>query len=170
VYKRTHLPPRYLAEDPLATAHVIAQVKTQLKHVRHKARNVLLTGMRPSGNITYVPPIDKLSRMLYWHFTQGLNTMSDEEVNATLQPRPLLRIRFAFMRLATIHNFVETADRNISQWDQMDQILQQMRRLPVNYTRRQVTRIPDPTLLSFGPPSHAHTLPPTVPQLAPTPW
>ncbi|PLW46498.1 hypothetical protein PCASD_06319 [Puccinia coronata f. sp. avenae] len=92
VYKRTHLPPNYMTHDPRATAHVIAQVRTQLKHVRHKARNVLLTGTQPSGNITYVPPIDELSRMLWRHFTLGHNTLSNVEVDAILLPRPLLRI------------------------------------------------------------------------------
>jgi hypothetical protein len=136
-YKNMHLPPRYLTEDRLATAHVIAQVKSQLKQVRHKARNVLLTGMRGDNEETnYVPSIQELSRLLWRHFMGGNNTMSDDEVDAKLQPRPLLRIRFAFLRLATIHNSVTSADRNISQWDQIDRRLLQMRGLPVNYTRK----------------------------------
>jgi hypothetical protein len=48
----------------------------------------------------------------------------------------LLRIRFAFMRLATIGNHFENEDRNVSQWDQMDRVLAKLRRLPVNYTKK----------------------------------
>ncbi|PLW56432.1 hypothetical protein PCANC_03425 [Puccinia coronata f. sp. avenae] len=48
-FKRANLPPKYLLDDRLAIAHVVAQVKSQLKHVRHKERNVLLTGMNPDN-------------------------------------------------------------------------------------------------------------------------
>ncbi|PLW07658.1 hypothetical protein PCANC_24961 [Puccinia coronata f. sp. avenae] len=49
-FKRTHLPPRYLEDDALATAHVVAQVKTLLKHICQKERNFLLTRAMLNGN------------------------------------------------------------------------------------------------------------------------
>ncbi|PLW21684.1 hypothetical protein PCANC_03190 [Puccinia coronata f. sp. avenae] len=135
-FKRAHLPPKYLQDDRVATAHVWAHVKTQLKHVRHKARNVLLTGMKPGnhGCMEGIPCLIELSRLL-WRHLMNASTLSNEEIDALLHPRPLLRTRFAFMRLQTIHNYLELDSRNVSQWDQMDRHLLQLRGLPVNYTR-----------------------------------
>ncbi|PLW58602.1 hypothetical protein PCANC_00131 [Puccinia coronata f. sp. avenae] len=137
--KRVHLPPKYLEDDQVATAHVWAHVKTQLKHVRHKARNVLLTRMKPGnhGCMEGIPCIIKLSRLL-WRHLMIASTLSNEEIDALLHHQPLLRTQFAFMRLQTIHKFLELDLRNVSQWDQMDRRLLQLRGLPVNYTRRYV--------------------------------
>jgi hypothetical protein len=135
-FKTAHLPPKFLQGNNLATQHVHAHVKTQLKHVRHKARNVLMTGVNPTPNFPHLPPINELCRLLWRHFKDGNNTATDEEIDDELRPRPLLRIRFAFMRLATIGNHFENEDRNVSQWDQMDRVLAKLRRLPVNYTKK----------------------------------
>jgi hypothetical protein len=42
-------------DNQLAIAHVAVQVKSQLKHVRQKAQNVLLTGMNPNDPPGRVP-------------------------------------------------------------------------------------------------------------------
>ncbi|PLW38990.1 hypothetical protein PCASD_08457 [Puccinia coronata f. sp. avenae] len=134
-FKRKQLPPKYLQDNNLATSHVNSHVKTQLKHVRHKARNVLMIGVTPTANFPHIPPLNELCRLLWRHFMNGNNTTSDKQIDKLLKPRPLLRVRFAFMRMTTIINHFENADRNISQWDQMDCILAKLRRLPVNYTK-----------------------------------
>ncbi|PLW56274.1 hypothetical protein PCANC_02047 [Puccinia coronata f. sp. avenae] len=147
-FKTAHLPPKFLQGNNLATQHVHAHVKTQLKHVRHKAQNVLMTGVNPTPNFPHLPPINELCRLLWRHFKDGNNTATDEEIDDELRPRPLLRIRFAFMRLATIGNHFENEDRNVSQWDQMDRVLAKLRRLPVNYTKNwdQLLSIADASL------------------------
>jgi hypothetical protein len=136
LFKSTNLPPKYLAGDRVAIAHVVAQVKSQLKHVQHKARNVLLAGMRPNETPEYVPSLDELSRLLWRHFMGGNDTMSDKQIDGILQPRPLLRTWFAFLRMATIANHVTDTSRYVSQWDEIDRRLLQMRELPVNYTKQ----------------------------------
>ncbi|PLW38715.1 hypothetical protein PCASD_11538 [Puccinia coronata f. sp. avenae] len=150
-FKRANLPPKYLLDDQLAIAHVVAQVKSQLKHVRHKARNVLLTGMNPKDPPGYIPPLDEPSRLLWRHFMGGNTTMSDDQVTALLDLRPLLCTWFAFLRLATIHNHVSDALRNVSQWDQINCRLAQMRTLPVNYTRHWHRMLCSKDTQLFGP-------------------
>jgi hypothetical protein len=97
-----------------------------------------MIGVTPTANFPHIPPLNELCRLLWRHFMNGNNTTSDEQIDKLLEPRPLLRVRFAFMRMATIINHFENADRNISQWDQMDRILAKLRRLPVNYTKQSV--------------------------------
>ncbi|PLW09260.1 hypothetical protein PCANC_20859 [Puccinia coronata f. sp. avenae] len=134
-FKEKHLPPKYLLDDPLATASVVAQVKLHLKHVRHKARNLLLSGILKASTLPYIPPIVELSRLLWRHFMDGNNTLTDTEIDKALQPRPLLRTRFVFMRMQTMHNHIRSDSANPSQWDQMDARLLELSRLPVEFTR-----------------------------------
>ncbi|PLW26458.1 hypothetical protein PCANC_26762 [Puccinia coronata f. sp. avenae] len=135
-FKLKHLPPRYLLDDPVSTASVIAQVKTHLKHVRHKARNVLLMGVLKNSTLHYISPIQELSRLLWRHFMNNNKTLTDKEINAHLTPRPLLRTRFAFMRMQTMHNHIRLGNEQaLSQWDQIDIRLLELRRLPVNFTQ-----------------------------------
>ncbi|PLW54980.1 hypothetical protein PCANC_02758 [Puccinia coronata f. sp. avenae] len=134
-FKEKHLPPKYLLDDPLATALVVAQVKLHLKHVRHKARNLLLSGILKASTLPYIPPIVELSRLLWRHFMDGNNTLTDTEIDKALQPRPLLRTRFVFMRMQTMHNHIRSDSANPSQWDQMDARLLELSRLPVEFTR-----------------------------------
>ncbi|PLW52724.1 hypothetical protein PCANC_16002 [Puccinia coronata f. sp. avenae] len=135
-FKLKHLPPRYLLDDPVSTASVIGQVKTHLKHVRHKARNVLLMGVLKNSTLHYIPPIQELSRLLWRHFMDNNKTLTDKEIDAHLQPRPLLRTRFAFMRMQTMHNHIRTGNEQaLSQWDQIDIRLLELRRLPVTFTQ-----------------------------------
>jgi hypothetical protein len=136
-FKQKHLPPKYLLDDPVATASVVAQVKTHLKHVRHKARNILLMGVLKTSTLPYIPPIKELSRLLWRHFMDNNKTLTDDEINAELQPRPLLRTCFAFMRMQTMHNFIRLGNEQaLSQWDQMDLCLLELRRLPVDFTQQ----------------------------------
>ncbi|PLW43372.1 hypothetical protein PCANC_13227 [Puccinia coronata f. sp. avenae] len=91
-FKRANLPPKFLKDNNHATQHVHAHVKTQLKHVRHKVQNVLMTGVNPTPNISHLPPINKLCRLLWQHFKDENNTATDKEINEELKPRPWLHI------------------------------------------------------------------------------
>ncbi|KAH9459581.1 hypothetical protein Pst134EA_019725 [Puccinia striiformis f. sp. tritici] len=66
-YKRLQLPPKYPSGDRLAVAHVMTEVKTQLKHVRNKLRNVPLTGITGGTPSDVVPNISQLSRLVWRH-------------------------------------------------------------------------------------------------------
>lgn len=133
-FKQKHLPPRYLSDDPLATASVVAHVKTHFKHVRHKARNVLLTGIIKNSSRDYIPPITELSRLLWRHFMDGNKTESDDDIDKKLAPLPLLRTRFVFMRMETLHHYIDPS-HSLSQWDRMDARLLELRRRPVQFTQ-----------------------------------
>ena len=92
--------------------------------------------MRPNETPEYVPSLDELSRLLWRHFMGGNDTMSDEQIDGILNPRPLLCTRFAFLQMATIANHVTDTSRYVSQWDEIDRCLLQMRELQVNYTKQ----------------------------------
>ncbi|PLW23584.1 hypothetical protein PCASD_11403 [Puccinia coronata f. sp. avenae] len=85
-FKRKQLPPKYLQDNNLATSHVNSHVKTQLKHVRHKARNVLMIGVTPTANFPHIPPLNELCRLLWRHFMNGNNTTSDKQIDKLLEP------------------------------------------------------------------------------------
>jgi hypothetical protein len=85
---------------------VVAHVKTHLKHVRHKARNVLLTGIIKNSSRDYIPPITELSRLLWRHFMDGNKAESDKDIDKKLAPLPLLLTRFVFMQMETLHHYI----------------------------------------------------------------
>ncbi|KAA1075461.1 hypothetical protein PGTUg99_010304 [Puccinia graminis f. sp. tritici] len=58
--------------------------------------------------------------------------ISNEEVDARILP--LLKIRIAYLHLATMENHFDPMARNISQWDQIDSQLQANRQRTVNFT------------------------------------
>ncbi|KAI9618990.1 hypothetical protein KEM48_006460 [Puccinia striiformis f. sp. tritici PST-130] len=120
--------------DRLAVAHVMTEVKTQLKHVRNKLRNVPLTASSPdwSGDTSWAPKTG----------------LQDEEIDEAITP--LLKVHIAFLRLATIANFLDLDMRNVSQWDQIDARLAQMRLHPILYTK-QLLSLRDELLFSHSP-------------------
>ena len=62
---------------------------------------------------------------------------SDEEVNSHLTV--YMMVRFAYLRLANLVNFLDSDSRNVSQWDQIDARLADVAKInDVNYTNRYV--------------------------------
>ncbi|KAA1132179.1 hypothetical protein PGTUg99_000126 [Puccinia graminis f. sp. tritici] len=100
-----HFPPGFRSVEHDAVTHVHAAVRRQLKQVRHKLRNVLMTGIVPNGepSLPNIPNIKNLSRLVWRHLfpihEQSSNAIVDREVGG------LLRIRIAYLRLATLVNY-----------------------------------------------------------------
>ncbi|KAA1100717.1 hypothetical protein PGTUg99_019308 [Puccinia graminis f. sp. tritici] len=117
-----------------AVTHVHAAVRRQLKQVRHKLRNVLLTGIVPNGEPTLpiIPNVTNLSRMVWRHLfpvhEQTSNAVVDRDVGG------LLRIQIVYLRLATLVNYYAVGSRHISQWHQIDTRLRAHRALTNNFT------------------------------------
>ncbi|KAA1125070.1 hypothetical protein PGTUg99_004696 [Puccinia graminis f. sp. tritici] len=137
---RIHLPPRFLLRDQSTVPSVITLARGQIKHVRNKTRNVLLWGIIPNPKAKPedqgIPNIHKLSRMLWRHFTGNKCATSDAQVDEELGPA--LKVRFAYMRLATIENYMDPNARNTSQWDTIDAQLLANRMEPSDYTKASV--------------------------------
>ncbi|KAA1096290.1 hypothetical protein PGT21_011828 [Puccinia graminis f. sp. tritici] len=134
-YLRAQFPPGFVAQDRLAMNHCHTEVKRQLKNVRHQLRNILLTGVVAPASNQDLPPIPNLTRLSrdVWRFLMGTVTrLSNEEVDARVIP--LLKIRIAYLRLATMDNHFDPMARTISQWDQIDSQLQANRERAVNFT------------------------------------
>ncbi|KAA1078752.1 hypothetical protein PGTUg99_009178 [Puccinia graminis f. sp. tritici] len=129
-----HFPPGFSSVEHDAVTHVHAAVRRQLKQVRHKLRNVLMTGIVPNGEPTLpnIPNIKNLSRLVWRHLfpihEQSSNAIVDREVGG------LLRIRIAYLRLATLVNYYAVGARHISQWHQIDTRLRAHRALTNNFT------------------------------------
>ncbi|KAA1109493.1 hypothetical protein PGTUg99_010737 [Puccinia graminis f. sp. tritici] len=129
-----HFPPGFTSVEHDAVTHVHAAVRRQLKQVRHKLRNVLMTGIVPNGEPTLpnIPNIKNLSRLVWRHLfpihEQSSNAIVDREVGG------LLRIRIAYLRLATLVNYYAVGARHISQWHQIDTRLRAHRALTNNFT------------------------------------
>ncbi|EFP82339.2 uncharacterized protein PGTG_08295 [Puccinia graminis f. sp. tritici CRL 75-36-700-3] len=135
-FQRAHLPPRFIGGDQSALNSVHTEVKNQLKQVRHKVRNVLLTGI-VTGDAPApikVPDIQELSRLVWKHLmtTGRSNPLSESEIDTRINV--FLKVRIAYLRLATLVNYLDPACRNISQWDQIDAQLVASRAHPINYT------------------------------------
>ncbi|KAA1081232.1 hypothetical protein PGT21_026472 [Puccinia graminis f. sp. tritici] len=129
-----HFPPGFRSVEHDAVTHVHAAVRRQLKQVRHKLRNVLMTGIVPNGepSLPNIPNIKNLSRLVWRHLfpihEQSSNAIVDREVGG------LLRIRIAYLRLATLVNYYAVGSRHISQWHQIDTRLRAHRALTNNFT------------------------------------
>ncbi|KAA1112056.1 hypothetical protein PGT21_021325 [Puccinia graminis f. sp. tritici] len=129
-----HFPPGFRSVEHDAVTHVHAAVRRQLKQVRHKLRNVLMTGIVPHGepSLPNIPNIKNLSRLVWRHLfpihEQSSNAIVDREVGG------LLRIRIAYLRLATLVNYYAVGSRHISQWHQIDTRLRAHRALTNNFT------------------------------------
>ena len=133
-FKKKSLPPKYIIHDRLAVAHVVTEIRTQLKHVRNKARNVLLTGLISSVSPTYIPNLPELCR-IFWKHCRGTKTgYTDDTINETIDT--LTKIRIGYLRLATVVNFLDLDSRNVSQWDQIDSQLDRMRQEVPDYEKR----------------------------------
>ncbi|KAA1128586.1 hypothetical protein PGTUg99_007712 [Puccinia graminis f. sp. tritici] len=137
---RLHLPPRFLLRDQSTVPSVITLARGQIKHVRNKTQNVLLWGIIPNPKAKPedqgIPNIHKLSRMLWRHLTGNKCATSDAQVDEELGPA--LKVRFAYMRLATIENYMDPNARNTSQWDTIDAQLLTNRMEPSDYTKASV--------------------------------
>ncbi|KAA1134478.1 hypothetical protein PGTUg99_001699 [Puccinia graminis f. sp. tritici] len=134
---RLHLPPWFLQHDQSSVPSVITLARGQIKHVRNKTRNILLWGIIPNPKAKPedqgIPNIHKLARMLWRHFTGNKCAKSDAQVDEELGPA--LKVRFAYMRLATIKNYMDPNARNTSQWDTIDAQLLANRMEPSDYTK-----------------------------------
>ncbi|KAA1090877.1 hypothetical protein PGT21_016777 [Puccinia graminis f. sp. tritici] len=132
-----HLPPRFLQHDQSSVPSVITLARGQIKHVRNKTRNILLWGIIPNPKAKPedqgIPNIHKLARMLWRHFTGNKCARSDAQVDEELGPA--LKVRFAYMRLATIENYMDPNACNTSQWDTIDAQLLANRMEPSDYTK-----------------------------------
>lgn len=132
----TQFPPKYLTKDHLAVKNVNAAIKKQMKHVRYKLRNILLTGIVAGSEpeLPRIPNLVELSRLLWRHLNDGNSGIADSEINMKVGPH--LRIRFCYLRLATASNYFNADSRNcnVSQWDQIDTQLNANRSEIVRYT------------------------------------
>ncbi|KAA1100013.1 hypothetical protein PGT21_027705 [Puccinia graminis f. sp. tritici] len=128
------MPPGYLKQDQWAESQVLKGVKSQVKHVRNKARDVILTGLCHTGKYQAdrIPTIHKLSRCLWKHLTGYKGSMSDDLIDAKITSQQ--RVRFAYLRLATIENYMDPNCRNVSQWETIDSQLEGNRREILDYT------------------------------------
>ncbi|KAA1123803.1 hypothetical protein PGTUg99_020936 [Puccinia graminis f. sp. tritici] len=133
-WRLQHMPPGYLKQDQWAELQVLKAVKSQVKHVRNKARDVILSGVCPIGKSqdNRIPCIHKLSRYLWKHLTGYKGSMSDEQIDEKITSQQ--RVRFAYLRLATIENYMDPNCRNVSQWETIDSQLEGNRHQIVDYT------------------------------------
>ncbi|POW19702.1 hypothetical protein PSHT_04329 [Puccinia striiformis] len=107
---------------------VTCVVKDILRQVRNKARNVILAGMveqQTKVKVPGIPDIDKLSRLLWRHLTGNKSSKSNTQIDKLLTPE--IKVRFAFLRLATIENLLDGNARNHSQWLEIDSLLAALR-------------------------------------------
>ncbi|EFP86612.1 uncharacterized protein PGTG_12994 [Puccinia graminis f. sp. tritici CRL 75-36-700-3] len=151
-YLRAQFPPGFVAQDRLSMNHTHTEAKRQLKNVRHQLRNLLLTGVLTSN--AEAPPIPNLTKLArdVWRFLMGTATrLSNEEVDTRVLP--LLKIRIAYLRLATLENHFDPLARNVSQWDQIDSQLQANRERTVNFTNswHKMIYLKDEQLFSTSP-------------------
>ncbi|KAI7943562.1 hypothetical protein MJO28_011090 [Puccinia striiformis f. sp. tritici] len=72
-----------------------------------------------------IPDIDKLSRLLWRHLTGNKSSKSNTQIDKLLTPE--IKVRFAFLRLATIENLLDGNARNHSQWLEIDSLLAALR-------------------------------------------
>ncbi|KAA1073521.1 hypothetical protein PGT21_014434 [Puccinia graminis f. sp. tritici] len=131
---REHFPPRFIAGDHSALDNVHTEVQTQLKQVRNKLRNVLLTGI-VLGHEPELPKIPCLTDLVWlvWKHLKGKKcNLTPAEVQE--QVRFPVRIRIAYLRLQTLFNLLDPDSRNVSQWDQIDNQLIFNRDRPMSYT------------------------------------
>jgi hypothetical protein len=124
-YRNLHLPPKYISGDWKAVAHVVTIVKSQLKHVQNKIRNILLTGVVDSVSPNYIPNIKELSQLFWKHCKGGKTGLTPEEVDE--QVTPMLKVRIVHLRLVTMVNYLDVHARSVSQWDHVDADLQYLR-------------------------------------------
>ncbi|KAA1110411.1 hypothetical protein PGT21_020825 [Puccinia graminis f. sp. tritici] len=133
-YLATHFPPGFVAGEGHALAHCHREVKRQLKNVRHQVRNLLLVGV-VVGSAPEAPAIPNLTDMVrdLWRWLMVYPSgVSDADVDRRVPP--LLKIRFAYLRLATLQNFLDPLARNLSQWEVIDARLRDNLALTVNFT------------------------------------
>ncbi|KAH9447571.1 hypothetical protein Pst134EB_021586 [Puccinia striiformis f. sp. tritici] len=107
---------------------VTCVVKDILRQVRNKARNVILAGMveqQTKVKVPGIPDIDKLSRLLWRHLTGNKSSKSNTQIDKLLTPE--IKVRFAFLCLATIENLLDGNARNHSQWLEIDSLLAALR-------------------------------------------
>ncbi|OAV99408.1 hypothetical protein PTTG_04534 [Puccinia triticina 1-1 BBBD Race 1] len=120
---RTHYPPGYAAGHRLAVNHTQAEVKRQIKNVRHQVRNILLTGIVPqtNGDLPAIPHINRCAREV-WRYLNAGPTLTNGEIDTLLSHMDniMFKARVAFLRLATIENHFDPASRTVSQWEQID--------------------------------------------------
>ncbi|KAA1110997.1 hypothetical protein PGT21_035493 [Puccinia graminis f. sp. tritici] len=152
LFRMVLFPPGFVAQDRLSMNHTHTEAKRQLKNVRHQLRNLLLTGVLTSN--AEAPPIPNLTKLArdVWRFLMGTATrLSNEEVDTRVLP--LLKIRIAYLRLATLENHFDPLARNVSQWDQIDSQLQANRERTVNFTNswHKMIYLKDEQLFSTSP-------------------
>ncbi|KAA1111796.1 hypothetical protein PGT21_012573 [Puccinia graminis f. sp. tritici] len=134
-FHRQHLPPGSIRELLIGDNDVVRLVKGITKHVRNKARNILLTGiLQPAGlnSNNNIPNIHELSRLLWKHLTRNPRRLTELQIDAEIDPT--LKVRFAYLRMATISNYMDPNMRNVSQWDTIDAQLALNRCEPADYT------------------------------------
>ncbi|EHS64756.1 uncharacterized protein PGTG_22475 [Puccinia graminis f. sp. tritici CRL 75-36-700-3] len=134
-FHRQHLPPGSIRDLLIGDNVVVRLVKGITKHVRNKARNILLTGiLQPAGlsDNNKIPNIHELSRLLWKHLTRNPRRLTELQIDGEIDPT--LKVRFAYLRMATISNYMDPNMRNVSQWDTIDAQLAMNRREPANYS------------------------------------
>ncbi|KAI7939051.1 hypothetical protein MJO28_014630 [Puccinia striiformis f. sp. tritici] len=136
-YRRLHLPPLGGTDDPTATQYIGRFVRERIKHVRNKVRDVLLTGVidprTPEKAPAGIPNIRELSRLLWIHLTGNKSCLNATQIDNQMEES--IRVRFAYLRLATIENYMNPCAKTISQWDTMDAQLRYNRRQPDDYSQ-----------------------------------
>ncbi|WAR59218.1 hypothetical protein PtB15_10B560 [Puccinia triticina] len=130
-----HFPPGFINEDHDAVQHANTAIRTQLKQVRNKFRNHLMTGFSPTGDPTLpnIPNLQNLSRIMWRHLNPALAGTPDGEIDRLVSD-PQIRVRYAFLRLGTLQNYYDPKSCNISQWLQIDRKLISNCTLAVDYT------------------------------------
>ncbi|WAQ81760.1 hypothetical protein PtA15_2A71 [Puccinia triticina] len=113
-----HLPPGFLDNHVDAISSVNSAVKKQLNE----------------PTLPNIPNLAQLSRLIWWHLNpQRSENATDPQVDHAVRD-PIICVRFAYLRWATLFNYFDPASRNISQWHQIDTRLIANSELPVSYT------------------------------------
>ncbi|OAV99403.1 hypothetical protein PTTG_04540 [Puccinia triticina 1-1 BBBD Race 1] len=120
--------------DALENVHVV--VKRQLKRLRDKVRNVLLTGfiatVASEPTLPKIPNIVNLSRLLWAKLNPGPTSLTPAKIDEIFGWQG--RIRLVHLRLATLVNYFDTRSGCISPWDQIDSTLQSYRARTPQFT------------------------------------
>ncbi|KAI7939990.1 hypothetical protein MJO28_013642 [Puccinia striiformis f. sp. tritici] len=103
-------------------------------HLRHKVRNILLTGIVAVGdsNPGVIPTVRELARLLWKHLMGSQSGMTDRQIDKRVDG--FLLVRIAYLRLSTLINHLSTQQRHISQWEQIDFRLLLMHNFPVLFS------------------------------------
>ncbi|KNZ61564.1 hypothetical protein VP01_1384g5 [Puccinia sorghi] len=81
----------------------------------------------------HIPNITELSRLIWRHCNGSKTGKTDDQVDDKITV--MLKVHIVHLRLPTVANFLDPKSRHVSQWDQIDSLLDLLRQQPANYTK-----------------------------------